>query len=78
MKAMTKTQLASLAGVSLATFSSWLKPIEGELAAMGYLPGRRCIPPHVVKHLAERFCIDVEPSTKFNGKQAAVTCNNGQ
>jgi hypothetical protein len=69
MKAMTKTQLASLAGVSLATFSSWLKPIEGELAAMGYLPGRRCIPPHVVRHLAERFCIDVEPSTKFTANK---------
>ena len=31
---MTKTQLASLAGVSVATLSSWLNPIEGELAAM--------------------------------------------
>ena len=69
MKAMTKTQLASLAGVSVATFSSWLKPIEGELAAMGYQPGKRCIPPHVVQHLAERFCIDVEPSTKYTANK---------
>ena len=51
---MTKTQLISLAGVSLATLSSWLNPIEGELAAIGYQPGRRCIPPHTVRQLAER------------------------
>lgn len=65
MKAMTKTQLAACAGVSVRTFSDWLAPIASELARMGYPPGKRSIPPNVVNYLAELFCIDIEPKAKL-------------
>ena len=45
MKAMTRTQLASYAGVCLETFKNWLEPHQQTLTEMGYPPGRRIIPP---------------------------------
>ena len=65
MKSMTKTQMANCAGVCLETFSSWLKPHQAELTAMGYPPGKRSIPPNVVAWIAEKFCIDIEPKHNF-------------
>ena len=59
MKAMTKTQMACHAGVCLETFSNWLKPHQEQLTAMGYPPGKRCIPPNVVEWMCRHFCIDI-------------------
>ena len=59
MKAMTKTQMASCAGVCIETFSNWLKPHQDTLTAMGYPPGRRVIPPNVVAWMCEQFDIDI-------------------
>ena len=61
MKAMSKQKLADKAGVSLNTLNRWLSPLQPELEAMGMLPGARMLPPNVVKFIAERFCIDIEP-----------------
>lgn len=36
MKAVTKSELAQMAGVSMGTLSAWIKSIEGDLKAMGY------------------------------------------
>ena len=61
MKAMTKTQMADCAGVCIETFNNWLKPHQATLAAMGYPPGRRVIPPNVVAWMCEQFDINIEP-----------------
>ena len=61
MKAMNKTQLAAYAGVCVETLSNWLEPHQDELAAMGYKPGNRSIPPNVVEWICRRFLIDIEP-----------------
>ena len=58
---MTRTQMARCAGVCLKTFSAWLKPHQEELTRMGYPPGRRCIPPNVVRWMCTTFDIDLEP-----------------
>ncbi len=59
MKAMTKQQLAESAGVSVRTLNRWCKPYRQELEEMGLLPMARVLPPHIVKYLSEKFCIDV-------------------
>ena len=57
---MTKQQLAQCAGVTVRTLSNWCSPHREELARMGYKPGMRVLPPHIVKWIADRFCIDLE------------------
>ena len=59
MKAMTKQQLAESAGVSVRTLNRWCEPYRQELEEMGLLPMARVLPPHIVKYLSEKFCIDV-------------------
>jgi hypothetical protein len=59
MKAMSKQQLASKAGVSLNTLNKWCKPIQNDLLQLGMIPGARMLPPVVVKYIAEKFCIDL-------------------
>ena len=59
MKAMTKQQLADRAGVTTKTLMSWCEPFMGELASMGMQPHMKVLPPHIVKFLSEKFCIDV-------------------
>ena len=60
MKAMTKQQIADCAGVSVKTLNNWCKPHRPTLERMGVHPTMRVLPPHVVKWMAETFCIDVE------------------
>ena len=59
MKAMSKSELAMKAGVSVNTLVYWCKPYREELAAMGLRPNAKVLPPHIVKYLTEKFCIDV-------------------
>ena len=59
MKAMSKSELAMKAGVSVNTLANWLKPYREELEAMGLQPNAKVLPPHIVKYLAEKLCIDV-------------------
>ena len=60
MKAMTKQQIASCAGVSVKTLANWCRPYHDELARMGMTPGMRVVPPHIVKWIADHFCIDLD------------------
>ena len=58
-KAMTKQQLATSAGVTVRTLMNWCRPYRQELQQMGMLPNQRRLPPHIVKFLSEKFCIDL-------------------
>ena len=59
MKAMLKKELADCAGVSLRTLHRWCEPYREELLRMGWQPKMILLPPHIVKFLSEKFCIDV-------------------
>ena len=59
MKAMTKQQLAQCAGVTVTTLMSWCKPHLEELQRMGLQPNAKVLPPHIVRYIVEKFCIDI-------------------
>jgi transposase len=59
MIAMSKQQLADAAGVSVNTLMNWCKPYREQLAQMGLQPNAKVLPPHIVKFISEKFCIDV-------------------
>ena len=59
MKAMTKQQLADSAGVTTKTLMSWCGPFLKELETMGMQPHMKVLPPHIVRFIIEKFCIDV-------------------
>ena len=60
MKAMTRTQLAAYAGVSVRTLANWCKPYQHELESLGLKPNMIILPPQIVEWICNRFCIDVE------------------
>ncbi len=60
MKAMSKSELADRAGVSVNTLMNWCRPFREELAQMGMLPNAKVLPPHIVKFITNKFCIDVD------------------
>lgn len=60
MKAKSKQQLADAAGVSVKVLMSWCRPYHSKLEAMGLKPKDKLLPPHIVKFIAETFCIDVD------------------
>ena len=59
MKAMSKQQLADAAGVTTKTLMSWCDPYMKELESMGLLPNMKVLPPHIVRFISEKFCIDL-------------------
>ena len=59
MKAMSKSELADRAGVSVDTLMRWLSPHRQELETMGMMPNMKVLPPHIVRFITEKFCIDV-------------------
>ena len=59
MRAMTKSELAERAGVSVNTLNRWCKPFRWELEAMGVTRKQRLLPPMAVKFIAEKLCIEV-------------------
>jgi len=60
MKAMSKSELADCAGVTVTTLMNWCRPYQKELSEIGLRPGMRLLPPRIVRWIADRFCIDVE------------------
>mgnify|MGYP004640183899 FL=1 len=59
MKSYTKSQLASFAGVSTATFRRWLQSDTAYLAAHNITPQTKLLPPQVVAYLADKYAIDL-------------------
>lgn len=59
MKAMSKSELADRAGVSVDTLKRWLKPHRQQLKSLGMQTNMRVLPPRVVAYIVEVFCIDV-------------------
>ena len=58
MKAMTRQELATRAGVGVRTLNNWLAPHRDQLYGMGMRPNR-LLPPNVVAWIAREFCIDI-------------------
>jgi len=59
MKAMSKSELAQAAGISVDTLMRWLEPHREQLEIMGMRSNMRVLPPKVVAYIVETFCIDV-------------------
>ena len=59
MKAMTRQQIAAYAGVNVRTLYNWCRPFRKELEQMGMTESMRLLPPHIVRFIADRLCIDV-------------------
>ena len=53
MKAMYKSELAQLAGVSVNTFRRYLNSRRDALAGMGVTPRTKLLPPKAVKFIVE-------------------------
>ena len=60
MKAMSKSELANKAGVSVKVLMNWCRPFRRELESMGLKAKDRVLTTGMVKFIAERLCIDVE------------------
>jgi hypothetical protein len=59
MKAMYKSELARLAGVSPRTFRRYLATRRAVLEEMGIGPMKQKLPPKVVEFICDDYCIDV-------------------
>ncbi len=60
MKYYSKSELATLAGVSYSTFYRFLKTRRQVLTNMGISRYAQKLPPGVVRLLCEQYCIDLE------------------
>mgnify|MGYP002626624882 CR=1 FL=1 len=58
-KAMYKSELADLAGVTTKTLHRWLESHQHVLTTMGVAPRSKLLPPQAVKYVCETFCIDL-------------------
>lgn len=56
-RAMTKTELAALAGVTPRTFAKWLLPHRQQLRKLGAADNAKLLPPAAVQYLCELFVI---------------------
>jgi len=59
-KSMLKSELADAAGVSLSTFSSWLRNDQEIMRAFNISKRAKFLPPCIVKYLCEKYVIDLE------------------
>ena len=58
-KAMLKSELAAAAGVSLSTFTSWLRNDQDFLSSFNISKRAKYLPPCVVRYLCEKYDIDL-------------------
>ena len=63
-KAMYKSELARLAGVSNRTFSRYLASRRHILDDMGVSPHAQKLPPKAVHYVSEDYCIDLPEDTE--------------
>ena len=59
MKAMSKSELADRAGVSVNTLMNWCRPFQQELEVMGMMPNAKVLPPRIVKFISEQLLIEL-------------------
>ena len=67
MKAMSTSQRADSAGISVRTVMKWGTPVKKELTRMGMSPTAKVLPPHIVKFICEKLDID-------NWRKTALSC----
>ena len=60
MKAMSKSELAAKAGITVTTLMNWCEPHMKELEAMGLRPKQKVLSPRIVKFLIDTFSIDID------------------
>ena len=58
-KAMLKSELADAAGVSLFTFTSWLRNDQDFLRKLNISKHAKYLPPCAVRYLCEKYDIDL-------------------
>ena len=56
---MLKSELADAAGVSLSTFTSWLRGDQDFLRSKNINPRAKYLPPCAVRYLCEKYDIDL-------------------
>lgn len=60
MKAMSKSELAAKAGITVTTLMNWCEPHMKKLEAMGLRPKQKVLSPRIVKFLVDTFSIDID------------------
>ena len=59
VRACSKYELATAAGVSVSTFRRWLKSDEMYLRMHGVSPNAKVFTPRVVRYLCKKYCIEI-------------------
>lgn len=60
LRAMTRQELAQLAGVSERTLRRWIQRSHQQLIASGYQPSQRKLSPRVVRLLMDFYGIEMQ------------------
>ena len=60
LRAMTRQELAQLAGVSERTLRRWIQRSHNQLIASGYQPSQRKLSPRVVRLLMDFYGIEMQ------------------
>ena len=58
-KSMLKSELADAAGVSLSTFSAWLRNDQDIMRSLNLSKRAKYLPPCVVRYICEKYAIDL-------------------
>jgi hypothetical protein len=64
LKAMYKSELARLAGVSANTFRRYLNTRREVLSGMGVPPRAQMLPPKAVKFIIDDYCIELPENVR--------------
>ena len=59
-KAMLKSELADAAGVSLSTFTTWLRSDQDFFSSRNISKRAKYLPPCAVRYLCEKYDIELE------------------
>lgn len=58
-RAMLKSELAEIMGISMQTFRKYIKPYASKLKRMGVTSRAHLLPPKAVKFLCETMAVDI-------------------
>ncbi len=59
IKAISKSDLAEKIGISATTLRKWLRQCDRAFKRMGVSRNAKMLPPCAVKHICEKFSIDL-------------------